>query len=130
MPDLAAFFHSVKFPVISEAAHSLIQTLNDEDASTTLISNIISKHPALTAKSLRLVNSGRFGQVRGVSLLDDAIAMVGIAHLASLLADTPGDDPAVRDSLPEAVVHALQLNPDWMRAKFPSHDSFVDVSSL
>ena len=48
----------------------------------------------------------------------------GILHLASLLADTPSDDPAILDTLPEDVVGALQLNRDWMRSRFPSHDSF------
>lgn len=43
MSDLAAFFQSVKLPVMSEVAHALIQTLADEDASTAVIGNIISK---------------------------------------------------------------------------------------
>jgi HD-like signal output (HDOD) protein len=49
----------------------------------------------------------------------------GIIHLASLLADTPSDDTAILDTLPDDVVHALQLNTDWMKAKFPAHDSFA-----
>ncbi|MES2933238.1 MAG: HDOD domain-containing protein [Pseudomonadota bacterium] len=268
MSELAAFFQSVKLPVMSEVAHSLIRTLNDEDAATGVISNIISKDPALTAKLLRLANSARFGLTRGVSSLDDAITMVGmsqvrtlglaacmnesfpvvqgldraefwkgsmacagyakwlagsmgidgqqawlvgmmvrlgelligqndpahlieieqqphlpggrwereqrllgfsegqitaelarrwnfpadivraldtssdpmaahpfcrlggIVHLACLLAETPSDDPEILDSLPDDVLHALQLNPEWMRNKFPSHASFVDVSAL
>ena len=48
----------------------------------------------------------------------------GIIHLASLLADTPSDDPAILDTLPQDVVDALQLNREWMYKKFPSHDSF------
>ena len=31
MSDLATFFQSVKLPVMSEVAHALIHTLNDED---------------------------------------------------------------------------------------------------
>jgi len=34
------------------------------------------------------------------------------------------------DALPEDVVHALQLTPEWMRAKFPKPESFVDISAL
>ena len=50
--------------------------------------------------------------------------LAGVIHLASLLADTPSDDPAILDTLPQDVVQALQLNRDWMKAKFPSHASF------
>jgi len=268
MADLAAFFQSIKLPVMSEVAHALIQTLDNEDASATLISDIISKDPALTAKLLRMANSARFGASRGISSLDDAITMTGMAqvrtlslaacmgdsfpvmpgldrsefwnssmacagyakwlassisvdgnqawlagmmlrlgelligqvdaailveieqqphlpggrwqreqrligfnegqitaelarrwnfptslvdalnnasdpmtsrpfcrlgaivHLASLLAETPSDDPEVLETLPEDVVRTLQLDREWMRAKFPSHASFVDVSAL
>ena len=51
--------------------------------------------------------------------------LAGVVHLASLLADTPSDDPAILETLPEDVVAALGLGRDWMRARFPSHDSFA-----
>lgn len=262
MSDLATFFENVKLPVISDVAHELIKTLDNEDASAKQVSAIIAKDPALTAKLMRLANSARFGMARGVNSLDDAIAMAGMAHirtlalascfaetfpdlpgldtdefwkssmacagyakwlsaglgtdgqnawlagmmlrlgelliyqaspntfaeieqqphlpggrweretrllgfsegqitaelgrrwnfpvvivtaleassdpmaahpfnqlggiihLASLLADTPSDDTEILDTLPEDVVHALQLNREWMAAKFPSHQSF------
>jgi HD-like signal output (HDOD) protein len=262
MPELSSFFQSVKLPVMSDVAHSLIRTLDDEDASSKQICAIIAKDPALTAKLLRMANSARFGIVRGVSSLDDAVAMTGLAqvrtlglaacfaesfpaipgldsdefwkssmacagyakwlshglgsdgqdawlagmmvrlgelliyqatpasfaeieqqphlpgcrwereqrllgfsegqitaelarrwnfptaivqaletssdpmaahpfcqlggvvHLASLLADTPSDDPEILVTLPEDVIHALQLDPAWMKEKFPTHDSF------
>ncbi|NHZ99542.1 HDOD domain-containing protein [Massilia sp. CCM 8734] len=262
MPALSAFFQNVKLPVISEVAHALIKTLDDEDASAKAISAIIARDPSLTAKLMRLANSARFGVSRGVNSLDDAIAMTGMAHvrtlalaacfaesfpdlpgldsdefwkssmacagyakwlstglgndgqdawlagmmvrlgelliyqaeptafaeieqqphlpggrwereqrllgfcegeitaelgrrwnfpvpivralecssdpmaahpfsklgaiihLASLLADTPSDDPEILDTLPADIVTALQLNDEWMKKKFPSHSSF------
>jgi len=51
--------------------------------------------------------------------------LAGVVHLASLLADTPSDDPAILDALPQEVVAALGLSLDWMRVRFPSHDSFA-----
>lgn len=267
MSELASFFQNVKLPVVSDVAHALIRTLDDEDASAKQVAAIIARDPALTAKLLRLANSARFGVARGVHSLDDAIAMAGmsqvrtlglaacfnesfphmpglerdefwkssmacagyakwlsmglgndgqdawlagmmlrlgelliyqaeprsfaeieqqphipggrwereqrllgfsegqitaelarrwnfpesivkglqnssdpmashpfcqlggVVHLASLLADTPSDDPSILDTLPEDVVHALQLDRDWMIAKFPSHDSFVNVNA-
>lgn len=51
--------------------------------------------------------------------------LAGVVHLASLLADTPDDDPAVIDTLPGDVVDRLGIDMAWMRAGFPSHESFV-----
>ncbi len=51
----------------------------------------------------------------------------GVVHLASLLADTPEDDPAVLDTLPADTVAALGLDMDWLRARFPTHDSFAAI---
>lgn len=262
MSDLSAFFQTVKLPVISEVAHALIKTLDNEDASSREVSAIIARDPALTAKLMRLANSARFGVTRGVRSLDDAIAVAGMAHvrtlalaacfaesfpdlpgldsdefwkssmacagyakwlstgidsdgqdawlagmmvrlgelliyqaapiafaeieeqphlpggrwereqrllgfsegaitaelcrrwnfpevivralecssdpmaahpfsqlagiihLSSRLADTPSDDPDILDTLPDDVVHALQLNREWMKSRFPSHASF------
>lgn len=50
--------------------------------------------------------------------------LAGITHLASLLADTPSDDPAILETLPAEVVCALGLDKSWMAKRFPSHDSF------
>ncbi|MDB5847404.1 MAG: histidine kinase, partial [Rhodoferax sp.] len=50
MPDIAVFFQSVKLPVMSEVAHALIRTLNDEDATGPQVAAIIGKDSALTAK--------------------------------------------------------------------------------
>lgn len=263
MISLANFFKDVRLPTISEVAHALIATLDNEDASAKTVAAIIARDPALTAKLMRLANSARFGSSRNVSSLDDAIALAGmshirtlalaacfaeafpqlpgldtdefwkssmacagygmwlangagadagdawlagmvlrlgelliyqvaptafaeieqlphlpggrwereqrllglsegqitaelcrrwnfpkriadaverssdpmaalpfcklagVVHLASLLADTPSDDPAIVDTLPREVVTALGLGTDWMRARFPSHASFA-----
>ena len=102
MSTLDAFFENVKLPTISEVGHELIKTLNDEDASMKQVSSIISRDPALIAKLLRLANSAAFGLPRGVSSVDDAISMVGMAKvrtlsLASCFNDSfpmlPGLDP-------------------------------------
>ncbi|GGB89974.1 HDOD domain-containing protein [Pseudoduganella buxea] len=50
--------------------------------------------------------------------------LAGIIHLASLLADTPSDDPAILDTLPADVMSALQVRKEWLGKRFPSHDSF------
>lgn len=84
MPSLSPFFENVKLPVISEVAHALIKTLDNDDASSKEVAAIIARDPALTAKLMRLANSARFGSSRGVSSLDDAIALAGMAHIRTL----------------------------------------------
>ena len=84
MPDLHAFFHSVRLPVMSEVAHALIQTLDDENVCSGKISSIIARDPALSAKLLRLANSARFGMARTISSLDDAITMSGMSQVRTL----------------------------------------------
>lgn len=84
MSSLDSFFATVKLPTMSEVAHQLIKTLNNEEVSVTEVRDIIAKDPALTAKLLRLANSAQFGLPRGVNSLDDAIHMVGMAKVRTL----------------------------------------------
>lgn len=100
MPDIAVFLQSVKLPVMSEVAHALIRTLNDEDASQQQVAAIIAKDAALTARLLRLANSASFGLTRQVATLDDAIALVGMGRVRTLgLAASMGDAFPVVDGL-------------------------------
>lgn len=84
MVQLDSFFETIKLPSMSEVAHALIQTLNDEDTLLQQVRDIIAKDPALSAKLLRLANSAQFGLPRGVGTLDDAISMVGMAKVRTL----------------------------------------------
>lgn len=84
MANLDSFFESIKLPSMSEVAHALIQTLNDDDATVAQIRELIAKDPALSAKLLRLANSAQFGLPRGVGTLDDAITMVGMSKVRTL----------------------------------------------
>jgi HD-like signal output (HDOD) protein len=84
MTALAIFFDNVKLPTISEVAHALIATLDNDDASAKSVAAIIARDPALTAKLMRLANSARFGSSRNVASLDDAIALAGMAHIRTL----------------------------------------------
>lgn len=84
MPNIDSFFESVKLPSIPDLAHSLIQTLNNENASVEEIGDLISRDPAISAKLLRLANSAQFGLPRGVGNIEDAIAMVGMNRVRTL----------------------------------------------
>jgi HD-like signal output (HDOD) protein len=84
MSAIDSFFESVRLPSIPDLAHSLIATLNDEDASIEEVSDLITRDPAISAKLLRLANSAQFGLPRGVGNIDDAIAMVGMGKVRTL----------------------------------------------
>ena len=53
--------------------------------------------------------------------------LAAVVHLAMLLADMPPGGPEMLDALPGDVVKALQLSTEWMSAKFPAPDSFIDL---
>ncbi len=84
MSNIDSFFESVRLPSIPDLAHSLIKTLNDEDASIEDVGDLITRDPAISAKLLRLANSAQFGLPRGVSNIEDAIAMVGMNKVRTL----------------------------------------------
>ena len=84
MTSLTTFFQDVKLPTISEVAHALIATLDDEDASSKSVATIIARDPALTAKLMRLANSARFGSRGAVGTLDEAISLAGMGHIRTL----------------------------------------------
>ncbi len=64
-----------------EVAHSLIRTLEDDDAVVNSIRTIIAKDPALTATLLRMANSALFGLSRSVDTLDIAVSVVGMSQI-------------------------------------------------
>jgi len=81
MADINTFIQTVKLPVMPEAAHALIRTLNDEDADVVTVRDIIAKDPALTTTLLRMANSALFGLSRTVTTLDNAVSVVGMAQI-------------------------------------------------
>ena len=81
MTDLADFVHSLKLPVMPEAAQALVRTLNDDNADITVVRDIIATDPALTTTLLRIANSAMFGLPRTVSTLDTAVSVIGMAQI-------------------------------------------------
>ena len=84
MALIDTFFETVKLPSISEVTHALIRTLEQDEVSVAHVRDLIEQDPALSAHILRLANSAHFGLPRGISTIDDAIAMVGISKVRTL----------------------------------------------
>lgn len=81
MAHIARFLQTVKLPVMQEVAQALIRTLSDDQADVALVTKIIAKDPVLTTTLLRMANSAMFGLSRSVSTLDNAVSVVGMAHI-------------------------------------------------
>ncbi len=96
MPTLTAFFQSAKLPIMTEVAHALIRTLNDESASNAQVEAIIAKDPALTANLLRTANSAQFGLSRQVHAWWPLVASAFL--LGGRVAPLFITDPARRDA--------------------------------
>ncbi len=61
-------------------------------------------------------------------LTEQAFSRLGaLLHLAALLADAPEAGPHALDTLPPAVVQALELDVLWMRSSFPQNQNFPDL---
>lgn len=84
MSELVVLFKSVKLPVMSEVAHALIRTLQDEEVTIAQVRDILAKDPTLTAKVLRAANSAGLGARREISSLDSAITMLGMSQVRTL----------------------------------------------
>ncbi|WP_330221454.1 HDOD domain-containing protein [Marinomonas phaeophyticola] len=74
-----------KLPNVPEVVRELIQALNSEKSNYSDISQKVSKDQTLTLKVLRLVNSAQFGLSRKVASLDEAIVLLGMDKLKTLV---------------------------------------------
>ncbi|MBS3963564.1 MAG: HDOD domain-containing protein [Methylomonas sp.] len=74
-----------QLPSLPETYQQLNQAMGDENTSNQAIAAIFAKDMVLSAKLLHLVNSPYFGLRRTVSSLTEAISMVGIQRLNSLV---------------------------------------------
>jgi HD-like signal output (HDOD) protein len=74
-----------KLPNIPEAVRELIQALNDPDANYSDISQKVAKDQIISLRILRLVNSAHFGLSRKVASIDEAVVMLGMGKLKTLV---------------------------------------------
>lgn len=74
-----------KLPNIPEVVRELVQALNDPDANYGEIAQKVSKDQTISLKILRLVNSAYFGLSRKVASIDEAVIMLGMGKLKTLV---------------------------------------------
>jgi HD-like signal output (HDOD) protein len=74
-----------KLPNIPEVVREIVNVLNDPDANYSDISQKVTKDQIISLKILRLVNSAYFGLSRKVASIDEAVIMLGMAKLKTLV---------------------------------------------
>ncbi|MGB1239651.1 MAG: HDOD domain-containing protein [Pseudomonadales bacterium] len=74
-----------KLPNIPEVVRDLVQALNNPDANYGDIAEKVTKDQTISLKILRLVNSAHFGLSRKVASIDEAVVMLGMGKLKTLV---------------------------------------------
>lgn len=74
-----------KLPNVPEVVRELMQALSNPDADYNLIADKVAKDQTLSLKILRLVNSAHFGLSRKVSTIDEAVVILGMEKLNTLV---------------------------------------------
>ena len=72
-------------PAMPRAVTDLLNEMNLEDPSPRRIGDLISRDPALTTRVLRLSNSAFFRVSRKIGSADEAVALLGLTHVRSLV---------------------------------------------
>jgi HD-like signal output (HDOD) protein len=72
-------------PAMPRAVSELLGEMNQEDPSPRRIGELISRDPALTTRVLRLANSAFFRVSRKIGSADEAVALLGLTHVRSLV---------------------------------------------
>jgi len=72
-------------PAMPRAVSDLLAEMNKEEPSPKRVGDLIGRDPALTTRVLRLSNSAFFRVSRRIGNADEAVAMLGLTHVRSLV---------------------------------------------
>lgn len=74
-----------QLPTIPRVVQKLIETLRDEDANLQPLIADIRTDPTISARVLRLANSGFYGTRRSVGSIDEAVTLIGTRAVRTLV---------------------------------------------
>ncbi len=77
--------HSRALPAMPRAVSELLAETNKEEPNPKRVAELIGRDPALTTRVLRLSNSAFFRASRQIGNTDEAVAMLGMTHVRSLV---------------------------------------------
>jgi HD-like signal output (HDOD) protein len=83
-PSLESLMGSSRLPTIPAVAVEIVGLVQRPDLDIEVLSNTISRDPALAARVLKTANSGFYGRPRSVSRLRDAVIVLGLRSVKTL----------------------------------------------
>jgi HD-like signal output (HDOD) protein len=99
-------YHLPSFPgVVVEA----LRVMRSPEASASSIADILSADPAMTVRVLGLANSAAFSPVKKIENLSQAVALIGLSQLESLVLSV-----AVGNSMPKQDSHGYDMKRFWL----------------
>lgn len=101
-------------PPASEAYQALMAELSKDDADISRVAKTVARDPALTAKLMQLVNSAFFGIPRKTNSPHDAVVLLGLKTVRSIvigsrLFDFVGEGAAHPEHLTELWNHSFEI---------------------
>jgi HD-like signal output (HDOD) protein len=81
--DIVSWVETI--PPIPEAASRALKLVDDPDSTPHEIAAILARDPALVSALMRSANSAALGRAEAVSVLEEAVLVVGLGSLKSLL---------------------------------------------
>lgn len=80
------FFEKLQtMPMLPKVVQEVTQLLNAEDVDVKVLTDTINHDQVLSARVLRMANSAYFGCSRSVSTMEDAIGLIGLEKLKTLV---------------------------------------------
>ena len=79
---LSKLNHVETLPTLPSIANQVIMLISDPDSSIADLTEIITKDPSLTSKTLQAVNSAFYGFYRKVGTVKQAVALLGIDEVS------------------------------------------------
>jgi HD-like signal output (HDOD) protein len=83
--DFGRMFRELEIPSLPQAATACLEMAGDEDADVGKIAGAISSDPGISARVLRMVNSAHFGIPNRIGNVRQAVAMLGLGRIRSLV---------------------------------------------
>lgn len=83
---IEAFFNSVAhMPSLPKVVHEVMQMLADDNVEVSALALVVQRDAVIAAKVLKMANSSYYGLTRTIKTIDDAIAILGLSKLKTLV---------------------------------------------
>ncbi|MDO9365808.1 MAG: HDOD domain-containing protein [Methylotenera sp.] len=86
MTSIDDFFNSIEnLPSLPKVVQEVMQMLGSEDLAIKALARKVEHDAVISAKVLKLANSSYYGVTRAIKTIDDAIAILGLSKLQTLV---------------------------------------------